>query len=115
MKEVQRELEDSRAAQKEVLASARESERKAKAMEADIIQLHEVHPSSPVMKLSVVLKAGERQSGPSKTSGDGSRMDECTWMDSHRHKNISAHNVKRVCVRAELFHLSSIVLLSSCP
>lgn len=42
VKDVQRELEDSRAAQKEVLVSARESERKAKAMEADVVQLHEV-------------------------------------------------------------------------
>lgn len=44
MKELQRELEDSRAAQKEVLASARESERRSKAMEADIVQLHEASP-----------------------------------------------------------------------
>lgn len=44
MKELQRELEDSRAAQKEVLASARETERRSKAMEADIVQLHEVRP-----------------------------------------------------------------------
>lgn len=43
MKELQRELEDSRAAQKEVLSSARESERRAKAMEADMVQLQEVH------------------------------------------------------------------------
>lgn len=42
MKDLQRELEDSRAAQKEVQAAARESERKSKAMEADIVQLHEV-------------------------------------------------------------------------
>lgn len=42
MKELQRELEESRAAQKEVLASARESERRSKAMEADMLQLHEV-------------------------------------------------------------------------
>lgn len=44
VKELQRELEDSRAAQKEVLASAREAERRSKAMEADIIQLQEVRP-----------------------------------------------------------------------
>lgn len=43
-KELQRQLEDSRAAQKEVLASAREAERRSKAMEADIIQLQEVRP-----------------------------------------------------------------------
>lgn len=44
MKELQRELEDSRAAQKEVVASAREAERRSKAMEADILQLQEVRP-----------------------------------------------------------------------
>lgn len=42
VKDLQRDLEDSRAAQKEVLTSARESERRAKVMEADIVQLHEV-------------------------------------------------------------------------
>lgn len=42
MKDLQRELEDSRAIQKEVQATARESERKSKAMEADMVQLHEV-------------------------------------------------------------------------
>lgn len=42
MKDLQRDLEDSRTAQKEVLSSAREAERKSKAMEADIVQLHEV-------------------------------------------------------------------------
>lgn len=42
VKDLQRELEDSRAAQKESVASARESERRSKAMEAELIQLHEV-------------------------------------------------------------------------
>lgn len=44
MKDLQRELDDSRAAQKEVLSSARESERRSKMMEAEILQLHEVLP-----------------------------------------------------------------------
>lgn len=39
---MQRELEDSQAAQKEVQTSARESERRSKTMEAEIIQLNEV-------------------------------------------------------------------------
>lgn len=43
MKDLQRDLEDSRAAQKEVLSTARESERRTKAVEADVVQLHEVH------------------------------------------------------------------------
>lgn len=42
MKDLSRDLEDSRAAQKEVLTSARESERRVKVLEADIGQLHEV-------------------------------------------------------------------------
>ena len=42
MKDLQRELEDARVAQKEVLVSGRESERRAKALEADIMQLQEV-------------------------------------------------------------------------
>ncbi|XP_049925259.1 myosin-11-like [Epinephelus moara] len=42
VKDLQRDLEDSRAAQKEVLGCAREAERKSKAMEADIVQLHEM-------------------------------------------------------------------------
>ena len=44
VKELQKELEDSRAAQKEVLTSARESERRSKTVEAEILQLHEVMP-----------------------------------------------------------------------
>lgn len=57
MKELQRELEDSRASQKEVLASARESERRSKVMEADIVQLHEVRPvvKKCVFKSSLTL------------------------------------------------------------
>lgn len=57
MKDLQRELEDSRASQKEVLASARESERRSKVMEADIVQLHEVRPvvKKCVFKSSLTL------------------------------------------------------------
>lgn len=50
MKDLQRELEDSRAAQKEVLSSARESERRSKAMESDIMQLQEVSPRATISK-----------------------------------------------------------------
>lgn len=44
VKDLQREVDDSRAAQKEVLSSAREAERRSKMMEAEILQLHEVRP-----------------------------------------------------------------------
>ncbi len=43
MKDYQRELEDARASHKEVLSEARESERKARAMEAEILHLQEVY------------------------------------------------------------------------
>lgn len=52
MKDLQRDLEDSRAAQKETLTSARESERRSKAMEADVIQLHEVRPGGQSEQLN---------------------------------------------------------------
>lgn len=42
MKDFQRELEDARAAREEVLSTAKESERKAKSLEAELIQLQEV-------------------------------------------------------------------------
>lgn len=42
MKDSQRELEDARASNKEVISEARESERKARTMEAEILHLHEV-------------------------------------------------------------------------
>lgn len=45
MKDYQRELEDARAAREEVLATAKESERKAKSLEAELMQLQEVMPS----------------------------------------------------------------------
>lgn len=61
VKELQRELEDSRTAHKEVMASARESERKSKAMEADIIQLHEVASAGTLHSESAVKH--KRESG----------------------------------------------------
>lgn len=42
LKDVQRELDESRVAQKEVVSSARESERRLKLMEAEMAQMHEV-------------------------------------------------------------------------
>lgn len=42
MKDFQRELEDTRAAREEVLATAKESEKKAKSLEAELMQLQEV-------------------------------------------------------------------------
>lgn len=42
MKDYQRELEDARAAREEVLTTAKESEKKAKSLEAELMQLQEV-------------------------------------------------------------------------
>lgn len=42
MKDFQRELEDARAAREDVLTTAKESEKKAKSLEAELMQLQEV-------------------------------------------------------------------------
>lgn len=42
MKDYQRELEDARAAREEVLTTAKESEKKAKSLEAELMQMQEV-------------------------------------------------------------------------
>ena len=44
MKEFQRELEDARASRDEIFATAKENEKKAKSLEADLMQLQEVKP-----------------------------------------------------------------------
>ena len=44
MKDYQRELEDAHAAREEVLTTAKESEKKAKGLEAELMQLQEVPP-----------------------------------------------------------------------
>lgn len=46
MKDFQRELDDTRAAREEVLATAKESEKKAKNLEAELMQLQEVHTTA---------------------------------------------------------------------
>ena len=42
MKDYQRELDDAHAAREEVLTTAKESEKKAKGLEAELMQLQEV-------------------------------------------------------------------------
>ena len=42
MKDYQRELDDARAGREDVLATAKESERKAKSLEAELMQMQEV-------------------------------------------------------------------------
>lgn len=49
MKDFQRELDDTRAAREEVLATAKESEKKAKNLEAELMQLQEVHTTTHII------------------------------------------------------------------
>lgn len=44
MKDFQRELEDARTSRDEIFATAKENEKKAKSLEADLMQLQEVKP-----------------------------------------------------------------------
>lgn len=46
MKDFQRELEDARNSRDEIFATAKENEKKAKSLEADLMQLQEVKASS---------------------------------------------------------------------
>lgn len=55
MKDFQRELEDARAAREEVLTTAKESERKAKSLEAELMQLQEVIPVAGNKTMECVL------------------------------------------------------------
>lgn len=55
MKDFQRELEDARAAREDVLATAKESEKKAKSLEAELMQLQEVIFSSSSMLWQDIL------------------------------------------------------------
>lgn len=57
MKDYQRELEDARAAREEVLGTAKESEKKAKSLEAELIQLQEV--TLQIFKYSLQLEASD--------------------------------------------------------
>lgn len=50
MKDYQRELEDARAAREEVLTTAKESEKKAKSLEAELMQLQEVNKNTETKK-----------------------------------------------------------------
>lgn len=56
MNDYQRELEDARAAREEVLTTAKESEKKAKTLEAELMQLQEVTLLIP-NKVTTCLRA----------------------------------------------------------
>lgn len=96
MKDFQRELEDARAAREEVLSSAKESEKKAKSLEAELMQLQEVRRLTPnraltcstsqTHKIRLVLPAGPgcSRQGPQAGRGRAGRAgrragQQCLW------------------------------------
>lgn len=56
MKDFQRELEDARAAREDVLTTAKESEKKAKSLEAELMQLQEVIFSSSMLWQDILVQ-----------------------------------------------------------
>ena len=69
MKDFQRELEDARASRDEIFATAKENEKKAKSLEADLMQLQEVKP---------YLHGGGPAGGALGTLGSGARIQHPT-------------------------------------
>lgn len=56
MKDYQRELEDTRASRDDIFAMSKETEKKLKSLEAEIVQLHEVRAAHGVLCLADVAK-----------------------------------------------------------
>lgn len=69
MKDFQRELEDARTSRDEIFATAKENEKKAKSLEADLMQLQEVKPS---------LHCGGPDGGALGTPGSGTHIQHPT-------------------------------------
>lgn len=63
MKDYMRELDDTRASREEILAQAKENEKKLKSMEAEMIQLQEVGWGQGAIKVTTLWPAGG-SSGP---------------------------------------------------
>lgn len=75
MKDFQRELEDARAAREEVLSTAKESEKKAKSLEAELMQLQEV-THLILNKVATCLRAETWNTG---FTSDMSLGPGCSW------------------------------------
>lgn len=58
MKDYMRELDDTRASREEILAQAKENEKKLKSMEAEMIQLQEVIRAKGSIRVSALWPAG---------------------------------------------------------
>jgi hypothetical protein len=81
MKDCMRELDDTRASREEILAQAKENEKKLKSMEAEMIQLQEVgqlwaQGSSCRRWASCGLRAAAVGGGPAVGSGVGVSREE---------------------------------------
>ena len=63
MKDYQRELEDAHAAREEVLTTAKESEKKAKGLEAELMQLQEVTARVAVYRKECGTTVVKKRSG----------------------------------------------------
>lgn len=70
MKDFQRELEDARTSRDEIFATAKENEKKAKSLEADLMQLQEVKASPHC--------GGPDGGGALGTPGSGARIQHPT-------------------------------------
>lgn len=64
MKDYMRELEDTRASREEILAQAKENEKKLKSMEAEMMQLQEVGQGCGVLGGAALWPAGAAQGFP---------------------------------------------------
>lgn len=75
MKDYQRELDDAHAAREEVLSAAKESERKAKSLEAELMQMQEVSEPKESPRLSDRLETQRCSSSRTwlQLRGHGSR------------------------------------------
>ena len=93
MKELLRELEDTRQSRDEILAQAKENEKKIKSMEADMIQMQEVCLSLPLY-LSIPLYP----SLPSLVSLSIHRETLLTINYNQAHFSLLSNLCVRVCV-----------------
>lgn len=88
MKDYQRELDDAHAAREEVLSAAKESEKKAKSLEAELMQMQEVTPLSlncpdaPQNGLETRASSSRRTWPQLRGHGSRPRPSEMNWPTS---------------------------------
>lgn len=75
MKDYMRELDDTRASREEILAQAKENEKKLKSMEAEMIQLQEVGRGQGALRVTTLWPAGGSRGPPPGRLGRGNRAE----------------------------------------